>query len=114
MATLAEFTCNPGDAKLTQILRALHNEPNVLVIFNHPLWDIHMERRDSSPWERAFRAQILEGPVAAAHQPDLAAAPKSARGILAYSSHPLVAALDFRDEATAAARPRPAVVPTQR
>ena len=41
MATLAEFTANPLDARLTELLRALNEEPNVLVIFNHPLWDLY-------------------------------------------------------------------------
>ena len=42
MATLAEFTANPSDGRLTEILVALNAEPNVLVIFNHPLWDLYM------------------------------------------------------------------------
>jgi len=42
MATLAEFSANPSGNRLTEILRALHNEPNVLVIFNHPMWDLYM------------------------------------------------------------------------
>jgi hypothetical protein len=41
MATLAEFTANPNDARLTEILVALNAEPNVLVVFNHPLWDLY-------------------------------------------------------------------------
>jgi len=42
MATLKEFTAQPSDARLTEILKALHDQPNVLVIFNHPLWDLYM------------------------------------------------------------------------
>ncbi len=42
MATLNEFTEHPSDARLTEILRELHNLPNVLVIFNHPMWDLYM------------------------------------------------------------------------
>jgi hypothetical protein len=42
MATLKEFTAHPTDTHLTEILRALHDQPNVLVIFNHPLWDLYM------------------------------------------------------------------------
>jgi hypothetical protein len=42
METLAEFTKNPNDQKLTEILQALNAEPNVLVIFNHPLWDLYL------------------------------------------------------------------------
>lgn len=42
MDTLAEFTADPSDARLTEILAALHREPNVLVVFNHPLWDLYL------------------------------------------------------------------------
>jgi hypothetical protein len=42
MATLKEFTERPGDARLTEILAALHREPNVLVVFNHPMWDLYL------------------------------------------------------------------------
>jgi hypothetical protein len=41
METLAEFTARPNDARLTELLVALNQEPNVLVIFNHPLWDLY-------------------------------------------------------------------------
>jgi hypothetical protein len=40
MATLEEYTAHPSDARLTEILAALNDEPNVLVVFNHPLWDL--------------------------------------------------------------------------
>jgi hypothetical protein len=42
MATLEEFTANPCDARLTEILVALNQEPNVLVVFNHPMWDLYV------------------------------------------------------------------------
>jgi len=42
MKTLAEFTANPSDARLTEILAALHREANVLVVFNHPMWDLYL------------------------------------------------------------------------
>jgi hypothetical protein len=42
MATLADYTAHPSDARLTAILAALHAEPNVLVIFNHPMWDLYL------------------------------------------------------------------------
>ena len=42
MATLTEYTANPSDARLTEILIALNQEPNVLVVFNHPLWDLYL------------------------------------------------------------------------
>jgi len=42
MATLKDYTANPSDTRFTEILRALHDEPNVLVIFNHPMWDLYL------------------------------------------------------------------------
>jgi hypothetical protein len=42
MQTLKDFTANPTDGRLTEILIALNDEPNVLVIFNHPLWDLYL------------------------------------------------------------------------
>ena len=42
MATLADYTAHPSDARLTEILVALHREPNVLVVFNHPIWDLYL------------------------------------------------------------------------
>jgi hypothetical protein len=42
MKTLSDFTANPSDARLTEILKALDEEPNVLVVFNHPLWDLYL------------------------------------------------------------------------
>ncbi|WP_420239373.1 hypothetical protein ACOBR2_07310 [Telmatobacter bradus] len=42
MDTLAEYTAHPSDARLTEILVALNDEPNVLVVFNHPMWDLYI------------------------------------------------------------------------
>jgi hypothetical protein len=42
MATLEEFSAKPSDARLTEILVALHREQNVLVVFNHPMWDLYL------------------------------------------------------------------------
>jgi hypothetical protein len=42
MRVLEDFTANPSDGELTQILAALHLEPNVLVVFNHPMWDLYL------------------------------------------------------------------------
>ncbi|HWE87582.1 MAG TPA: hypothetical protein VG267_21750 [Terracidiphilus sp.] len=42
MQTLADYTAHPSDARLTEILAALHDEPNVLVVFNHPIWDLFL------------------------------------------------------------------------
>ena len=42
MRIFADFTSRPSDARLTEILAALHDEPDVLVVFNHPLWDLFL------------------------------------------------------------------------
>ena len=42
MATLEDYTAHPSDARLTETLAALHREPNVLVVFNHPMWDLYL------------------------------------------------------------------------
>jgi hypothetical protein len=42
MRVFEEFTANPNDSRLTEILSALDKEPNVLVVFNHPMWDLYL------------------------------------------------------------------------
>ena len=42
MTTLSDFTASPSDARLTEILAALNREPNVLLVFNHPMWDLFL------------------------------------------------------------------------
>ena len=42
VAILADYTANPREGRLTAILSALNAEPNVLVIFNHPMWDLYL------------------------------------------------------------------------
>jgi hypothetical protein len=42
METLADYTAHPSDKRFTEILRALHEDPNILVIFNHPMWDLYL------------------------------------------------------------------------
>src|SRR5579863_1298647 len=37
METLADYTANPNEGRLGEIFQALNDEPNVLLIFNHPL-----------------------------------------------------------------------------
>jgi hypothetical protein len=46
MATLADYTAHPSDKRFTEILRALHEEPNILVVFNHPMWDLYLIGRE--------------------------------------------------------------------
>ena len=42
MRIFAEYTAKPDDHQLTEILAALHALPNVLIVFNHPLWDLFL------------------------------------------------------------------------
>ena len=42
MATLEDYTKNPDETRLGEILAGLNDEPNVLVVFNHPLWDLFL------------------------------------------------------------------------
>jgi hypothetical protein len=46
MATLADYTARPSAPRLTEILVALNAEPNVLVVFNHPMWDLYLGGKD--------------------------------------------------------------------
>jgi hypothetical protein len=41
MRSFEAFTADPSDARLTEMLSALHELPNVLIVFNHPLWDLY-------------------------------------------------------------------------
>ncbi len=42
MKTFEEYTVHPDEKRLTEILAALHALPNVLIVFNHPLWDLYL------------------------------------------------------------------------
>jgi hypothetical protein len=42
METLNGYTAHPNEARLGEIFQALNDEPNVLLIFNHPLWDLYL------------------------------------------------------------------------
>jgi len=46
MNTFAEYTANPDEKRLTEILAALHELPNVLIVFNHPCWDLYLIGKD--------------------------------------------------------------------
>lgn len=46
MRHFAEFTANPTDSRLQEMLSALHDLPNVLIVFNHPLWDLYKIGQD--------------------------------------------------------------------
>ena len=40
VADLQEFTRNPVEKRLEQLLAMLHESPDVLVVLNHPMWDL--------------------------------------------------------------------------
>ena len=42
MKTFEEYTAHPDEKRLTEILAALHGLPNVLIVFNHPMWDLYL------------------------------------------------------------------------
>jgi hypothetical protein len=48
METLAEYTANPDENKMTELLAALHALPNVLIVFNHPEWDLYLIGREKA------------------------------------------------------------------
>lgn len=41
MQILSAYTAHPSDEQLKAILAALHAIPEVLIIFNHPMWDLY-------------------------------------------------------------------------
>ena len=46
MRTFEDFTAHPDDARLVEILSDLDKEPDVLTVFNHPMWDLYMIGRE--------------------------------------------------------------------
>lgn len=41
MQIFASFTHHPSQAQLKEVLASLHAEPEVLIVFNHPMWDLY-------------------------------------------------------------------------
>lgn len=41
MRRFAAYTAAPNDENLLAILRELHEQPQILIVFNHPLWDLY-------------------------------------------------------------------------
>ncbi|MFZ0820266.1 MAG: hypothetical protein WAM91_09360 [Candidatus Acidiferrales bacterium] len=39
VADLAFYTLNPNEKRLTELLASLDEDPDVLIVFNHPLWE---------------------------------------------------------------------------
>jgi hypothetical protein len=46
MREFEAFTARPSNARLKEMLAALHELPNVLIVFNHPLWDLYKVGRE--------------------------------------------------------------------
>lgn len=42
MKIFEEYTAHPDQKRLTEILAALNDLPNVLIVFNHPMWDLYL------------------------------------------------------------------------
>jgi hypothetical protein len=61
MKTFAEYTAKPNEKRLTEILVALHELPNVLIVFNHPMWDLYLIGEDKA-------AQRVQDFLAANHE----------------------------------------------
>jgi hypothetical protein len=40
MADFAEYTINPSGERVQELFRMLHEMPDVLIVLNHPMWDI--------------------------------------------------------------------------
>lgn len=41
MRTFAEFTAAPSLPRINEILAELHAQPKILIVFNHPVWDLN-------------------------------------------------------------------------
>ena len=41
MRRFAAYTANPDDLLLMMLLRELHEYPQILIVLNHPMWDLH-------------------------------------------------------------------------
>ena len=41
MRILADFTSEPSIPRINEILAELHAQPRILIIFNHPIWDLN-------------------------------------------------------------------------
>src|SRR5579863_1327210 len=46
MDRLKRYTASPDPKELTDIMVALNDEPNVMVVFNHPMWDLYIVGKD--------------------------------------------------------------------
>ena len=47
MRCFAQYTAGPDDDCLHAMLRELHGIPQVLIVFNHPMWDLYKIGREA-------------------------------------------------------------------
>jgi hypothetical protein len=58
MRWLSEYTQDPSEARLSELLRFLHENRDVMVVLNHPLWDLASIGREQH--ERTLNALLRE------------------------------------------------------
>ncbi|MGO9403408.1 MAG: PHP domain-containing protein [Terriglobales bacterium] len=58
MQRLREFTLQPVDQKLKELLESLHENPDILIVLNHPMWDLAGIGRERH--ECTLRAMLCE------------------------------------------------------
>jgi hypothetical protein len=58
MKYLREFTLQPGEPKLTELLEMLHENRDVLLVLNHPMWDLAGNGKERH--ERLLRTFLCE------------------------------------------------------
>jgi hypothetical protein len=57
MRRFARYTAAPDDRKLLEMVRELHESPQVLIVFNHPLWDLNKVGEAHAAEVQRFLAQ---------------------------------------------------------
>jgi hypothetical protein len=58
MESLRDFTLNPVDGQLPELLASLHQNPDVLIVLNHPMWDLAAIGKERH--ERTLRTLLCE------------------------------------------------------
>jgi hypothetical protein len=58
MESLRDFTLNPADGQLPELLASLHQNPDVLIVLNHPMWDLAAIGKERH--ERTLRTLLCE------------------------------------------------------
>jgi hypothetical protein len=58
MESLRDFTLNPADGQLPELLASLHQNRDVLIVLNHPMWDLAAIGKERH--ERTLRTLLCE------------------------------------------------------